>query len=132
MGVEKAEAIASSIAARTYMECSALKNEGVDAIFEAATRAAMLVRTPGGTGGGGGGGSMVGSSGHPAGGSARGARGGGGGGADHARGAGHVANGRDDGRRRNEKSRQQHQQHDGYGVPATNDRPKSARCCVVA
>lgn len=28
------------------MECSALKNEGVDSIFEAATRAAMLVRTP--------------------------------------------------------------------------------------
>ena len=27
------------------MECSALLNEGVDAIFESATRAAMLVRS---------------------------------------------------------------------------------------
>ena len=29
------------------MECSALLNDGVDAIFEAATRAAMLVRGDG-------------------------------------------------------------------------------------
>ena len=35
------------IGARSYRECSALNNEGVDEIFEAATRAAMLVRTPG-------------------------------------------------------------------------------------
>ncbi|MBW0515544.1 hypothetical protein O181_055259 [Austropuccinia psidii MF-1] len=38
----QAEQVAASINARCYMECSALKNEGVDAIFEAATRAAML------------------------------------------------------------------------------------------
>jgi Rho family protein len=37
------------IGARSYRECSALNNEGVDEIFEAATRAAMLVRTPGAT-----------------------------------------------------------------------------------
>ncbi|KAG0140215.1 hypothetical protein CROQUDRAFT_665476 [Cronartium quercuum f. sp. fusiforme G11] len=40
----QAELVANSINARCYMECSALKNEGVDAIFESATRAAMLVR----------------------------------------------------------------------------------------
>lgn len=36
--------IAAAIGARAYYECSALRNEGVDAVFEAATRAAMLVR----------------------------------------------------------------------------------------
>ncbi|KAH8922609.1 ras-domain-containing protein [Atractiella rhizophila] len=46
------EQIALQIGARTYLECSALKNEGVDDVFEAATRAAMLVRTHGGTGSG--------------------------------------------------------------------------------
>jgi len=43
---EEAERVAVSINARCYMECSALKNEGVDSIFESATRAAMLVRQP--------------------------------------------------------------------------------------
>ncbi|CAO1632053.1 unnamed protein product [Sympodiomycopsis kandeliae] len=44
--VEKAQGkeVAQQIGARAYYECSALKNEGVDNIFEAATRAAMLVR----------------------------------------------------------------------------------------
>lgn len=42
----QAEQVAASINARCYMECSALKNEGVDSIFETATRAAMLVRQP--------------------------------------------------------------------------------------
>ncbi|POW23408.1 hypothetical protein PSHT_00043 [Puccinia striiformis] len=42
----EAEQVAQSINARCYMECSALKNEGVDSIFESATRAAMLVRQP--------------------------------------------------------------------------------------
>lgn len=42
----EAEQVANSISARCYMECSALKNEGVDSIFESATRAAMLVRQP--------------------------------------------------------------------------------------
>ncbi|PLW07377.1 hypothetical protein PCANC_26156 [Puccinia coronata f. sp. avenae] len=41
---QEAERVAVSINARCYMECSALKNEGVDSIFESATRAAMLVR----------------------------------------------------------------------------------------
>ncbi|PWN26303.1 putative Rho2-GTP binding protein Rho2 [Jaminaea rosea] len=36
--------VAQQIGARSYYECSALKNEGVDNIFEAATRAAMLSR----------------------------------------------------------------------------------------
>jgi Rho family protein len=40
--------VAHSIGARAYKECSALRNEGVDAIFENATRAAMLVRNPSG------------------------------------------------------------------------------------
>lgn len=41
----QAEAVAAQISARSYMECSALLNEGVDAIFESATRAALLVRS---------------------------------------------------------------------------------------
>jgi Rho family, other len=32
------------IGARAYKECSALKIEGVDDVFEAATRASMLMR----------------------------------------------------------------------------------------
>lgn len=36
--------MAQRIGARTYKECSALLNDGVDDLFEAATRAAMLVR----------------------------------------------------------------------------------------
>ncbi|KAN0065351.1 Rho GTPase [Thecaphora frezii] len=48
--IEKAQGkeVAAQIGARSYHECSALKNEGVDNVFEAATRAAMLVRAAGG------------------------------------------------------------------------------------
>ena len=51
--VEKTHAreVATQIGARSYHECSALKNEGVDAVFEAATRAAMLVRAAAAGGG---------------------------------------------------------------------------------
>ncbi|MCO5598674.1 hypothetical protein L7F22_052772 [Adiantum nelumboides] len=45
---EQAKVVASNIGARGYHECSSLRNEGVDNIFEAATRAAMLVRGSGG------------------------------------------------------------------------------------
>lgn len=44
---QQAKQIAAQIGARSYFECSALKNQGVDAVFEAATRAAMLVRSTG-------------------------------------------------------------------------------------
>jgi len=40
----QAESVASAIGARAYKECSALKIEGVDDVFEAATRASMLMR----------------------------------------------------------------------------------------
>jgi len=40
----RGEQMAADIGARAYKECSALKNEGVDDVFEAATRAAMLMR----------------------------------------------------------------------------------------
>jgi small GTP-binding protein len=40
------EAVAREIGARAYKECSALRIEGVDDVFEAATRASMLM--PGG------------------------------------------------------------------------------------
>jgi len=50
----QAERVATAIGARAYKECSALKIEGVDDVFEAATRASMLMRegvpTSGGTG----------------------------------------------------------------------------------
>ena len=36
--------MAADIGARAYKECSALKIEGVDDVFEAATRASMLMR----------------------------------------------------------------------------------------
>ena len=36
--------MAQAIGARAYKECSALKIEGVDDVFEAATRASMLMR----------------------------------------------------------------------------------------
>lgn len=36
--------MARAIGARAYKECSALKIEGVDEVFEAATRASMLMR----------------------------------------------------------------------------------------
>lgn len=39
-----AENMASRIGAKRYMECSALTGEGVDDIFEAATRSALLFR----------------------------------------------------------------------------------------
>lgn len=32
------------LGARVYKECSALNNQGVDDVFEAATRASMIVR----------------------------------------------------------------------------------------
>jgi Rho family protein len=41
---EKGQKTAREIGARLYKECSALKNDGVDDIFEAATRQAMLVK----------------------------------------------------------------------------------------
>lgn len=41
------ERISKAIGARAYYECSSLLNQGVDDIFEAATRAAMLVREGG-------------------------------------------------------------------------------------
>ncbi|CCM05273.1 uncharacterized protein FIBRA_07485 [Fibroporia radiculosa] len=40
----EAERVAQAIGARGYKECSALKIEGVDDVFEAATRASMLMR----------------------------------------------------------------------------------------
>lgn len=39
--------MAQSIGARAYYETSSLLNQGVDAVFEAATRAAMVVRDQG-------------------------------------------------------------------------------------
>ena len=36
--------MASAIGARAYKECSALRIEGVDEVFEIATRASMLMR----------------------------------------------------------------------------------------
>jgi Rho family protein len=39
--------VAQSIGAKAYYETSALLNQGVDAVFEAATRAAVLVRDQG-------------------------------------------------------------------------------------
>lgn len=41
---ERAEVVAQEIGARAYKECSALKIQGVDDVFEAATRASLLVR----------------------------------------------------------------------------------------
>ncbi|KAI0743132.1 ras-domain-containing protein [Daedaleopsis nitida] len=41
---EQAERVAQAIGARAYKECSALRIEGVDDVFEAATRASMLMR----------------------------------------------------------------------------------------
>lgn len=50
----QAERVATEIGARAYKECSALKIEGVDDVFEAATRASMLMRegVPSGSAGG--------------------------------------------------------------------------------
>jgi GTPase SAR1 family protein len=44
VSAEKGKRIAAEIGARGYKECSALKSEGVDDVFEAATRASMLMR----------------------------------------------------------------------------------------
>lgn len=41
---QRAQAVAQEIGARVYKECSALNNQGVDDVFEAATRASMIVR----------------------------------------------------------------------------------------
>jgi len=41
---EEGERVAKAIGARAYKECSALRIEGVDEVFEAATRASMLMR----------------------------------------------------------------------------------------
>jgi len=41
------EQVAAEIGARSYKECSALRTTGVDDVFEAATRASMLVRGEG-------------------------------------------------------------------------------------
>ena len=40
---EEGERIAEEIGARAYKECSALRMEGVDEVFEVATRASMLM-----------------------------------------------------------------------------------------
>ncbi|CAK5265606.1 unnamed protein product [Mycena citricolor] len=47
---EQGERVAQAIGARAYKECSALRIEGVDEVFETATRASMLMRdgVPGG------------------------------------------------------------------------------------
>jgi Rho family protein len=41
---EQGERVAQAIGARAYKECSALRIEGVDEVFETATRASMLMR----------------------------------------------------------------------------------------
>ena len=43
----EAEAVARAINAKRYIECSSLTGENVDDVFEAATRAAMVVRDKG-------------------------------------------------------------------------------------
>jgi len=53
--IEQGRRVAQQIGAREYRECSALKAEGVDDVFEAATRASMLIRDHMRSGGGGGG-----------------------------------------------------------------------------
>ncbi|GJJ09251.1 hypothetical protein Clacol_003473 [Clathrus columnatus] len=44
VSTEAGRRVAAEIGARAYKECSALKSEGVDDVFEAATRASMLMR----------------------------------------------------------------------------------------
>jgi len=39
----RGEQVARAIGARTYKECSSMRNQGVDDVFEAATRASMLL-----------------------------------------------------------------------------------------
>lgn len=45
------EAVAQEIGARKYLECSSLSGDGVDDVFEAATRAALLTFEKGENGG---------------------------------------------------------------------------------
>lgn len=42
VGAREATEVAHDIGARKYLECSSLTGEGVDDVFEAATRAALL------------------------------------------------------------------------------------------
>jgi len=49
---EQGKRVAQQIGAREYKECSALKVEGVDDVFESATRASMLIRDHHGRSGG--------------------------------------------------------------------------------
>lgn len=46
--VAQGQQVAQTIGARAYKECSALKTQGIEGVFENATRAAMLVRNPSG------------------------------------------------------------------------------------
>ncbi|RBQ66360.1 hypothetical protein VDGD_21668 [Verticillium dahliae] len=45
------DAVAREVGARKYLECSSLSGEGVDDVFEAATRAALLTFEKGEGGG---------------------------------------------------------------------------------
>ncbi|EHL00894.1 putative GTP-binding protein rho2 [Glarea lozoyensis 74030] len=51
VGTREASEIAHEIGARKYLECSSLTGEGVDDVFEAATRAALLTFEKGEGGG---------------------------------------------------------------------------------
>ena len=51
VGHKEASDIAHDIGARKYLECSSLTGEGVDDVFEAATRAALLTFEKGEGGG---------------------------------------------------------------------------------
>ena len=51
IGTREATEIAHDIGARKYLECSSLTGEGVDDVFEAATRAALLTFDKGEGGG---------------------------------------------------------------------------------
>jgi len=42
VSMQEGESAAREIGARRYLECSSLSGEGVDDVFEAATRAALL------------------------------------------------------------------------------------------
>lgn len=42
VGSKQGQDVANEIGARKYLECSSLTGEGVDDVFEAATRAALL------------------------------------------------------------------------------------------
>lgn len=51
VGTRDATEISQQIGARKYLECSSLTGEGVDDVFEAATRAALLTFEKGEGGG---------------------------------------------------------------------------------